>query len=190
MEMSTATIGTRFDAGCKPANGESGFRHRTVPQWAHGSAAATFQSAWNSGQGYEIAGSVDLHQKVGGRVEIVVAQDMRVGAVLYEIRSDNLGAAGTKRLIEALQVTLVARPNHLDHETWPDKRFDELRTDDHPRDSITGQFVRFGSHDDVIAMEPLNLVRPPTYRDTSPFRKNCRMMPLRLGQRTDAVRQI
>ena len=61
------------------------------------------------------------------------------------------------------------------------------RIEREPNYFFTGQLGRepisFGGHDEVIAVQAADLMRPPGNRDAAPLRENSRMMTFRLRER-------
>jgi hypothetical protein len=49
--------------------------------------------------------------------------------------------------------------------------------------------INLGCHDEVVSVEPPNLVCPERHRHPPPFGKDCRMMPFSLGEDTNAIRK-
>ena len=47
------------------------------------------------------------------------------------------------------------------------------------------EFVGLGGHDEVVAVQPLDLVSPPFDTDAAPFQRELGMMPFGLGLLSD-----
>ena len=55
---------------------------------------------------------------------------------------------------------------------------------------VGGETIRLGGHNEVIAVQAANLMRPPGNGDAAPLRENGRMMAFGLGERANFVRDL
>jgi hypothetical protein len=55
------------------------------------------------------------------------------------------------------------------------------------KSGFTSERIDLRRHDEVVAMKPMNFVRPECHRHSPPFGENCRMVTFSLGESTNAV---
>jgi hypothetical protein len=68
--------------------------------------------------------------------------------------------------------------------------FPRLKTDQLVIDRLGGKTIGFGGHNEVVAVQAANLMRPPGNGDAAPLCENCRMMSFGLREPTDLVREL
>ena len=68
--------------------------------------------------------------------------------------------------------------------------FPRLKQDQLLVDPLVGKTIRFGGHNEVVAVQTANLMRPPGNGDAAPLGENCRMMSFGLRERTHFVREL
>jgi hypothetical protein len=68
--------------------------------------------------------------------------------------------------------------------------FARLKTDQLLVDRLRGKTIGLGGHNEVVAVQAANLMRPPRNGDAAQLCENCRMMSFGLRERTDLVREL